>query len=143
MADVKPRDYVIAIIVFIMIASGITFMIDSIAVTDPGFITAEYDNFNDSVQKRADITEKITSLRDKIGQDEAPSILDSVSLFFLKGFNILASLFSSLSFMESTITTLGTLFSAYIPSFFPELLITLIVAFLMFAIVSAILQRDI
>lgn len=144
MADVLPKHYIIGIIFFVMlIMSGLT-LLSEFNSYDPTYIdNTKYAEFNTTFNKFNDITGEVDDLKAGIedaepGQDYGT--LGVLSALISSGWNTLQLLFQSFSFMDDVFNGLSDVFG--IPGWVPALLIALVTVILVFAIYSAIFQRE-
>lgn len=144
MTETKPRDYVIGILIFVLVIAGGMTLIDIGQSQNPDFIEPTiYSDFNESFNQRQQALNATQNLEDRVLDLNLPKPLAFLSVLFVKGYGVLTSLFSSLEFMEVIFTNIGRLYNIYLPSWVDELVIAIVSTFLIFSIVSAILQRDI
>ena len=144
MVDSKPRHYVIGILVFMLIITSGIFIIDSVQEDHIDFVEPDkYEEFKQAYDKREQSQNMVEGLKKQLQEKQDPSVLDIIGMFFLSGFQILVSLFTSLDFMNTVIQQGFAVFNFIIPYYLAGIITSIITAIIVFSIVSAILQRDI
>lgn len=144
MTDTKPRDYIGAIIIFTIVAvSGSLILADSFSSDKIDLdVPVEFEDFQDAVDKRANIENMTSDFETRIKQADLPAPITFVSLLFIKGFQVLGNLFNALEFFDAVIVETFTIFDFIIPSWVADMIVALVTIMLVFSIVGAILQRD-
>ena len=147
MTDATTRSYVTGIIIFTMIILGsftiLNFAIDNnenILISEKD--TELYNDYKDATDKQEQLLEKTENLGNSLKELEEPNVIDVLNILFLKGFNVLMSIFTSFGFFTSIITNLAGMFGLFIPSWVGALVVALITIMIVFSVVSAILQRN-
>lgn len=145
MGEQKPSNWVIGTIVFTMFILGVITMINIAATDDSEFIPGDgvYTEFQAEFNRSQTVTANVDALKDKLLEDGELSFVDKLNIIFGKSFSVLMSIFSAFSFMNNMITAGGTMFGVIIPTWFPPLLISLVISIILFGIISAILQRNV
>jgi len=142
MADVKPRDYLIGIIIFSLLITAGVELVTLFNRADTSFVEdTKFSSFNDTFNIRSDAEQSVSDIRDSIITKNLPSPITFISTMFLTAFQALMSLFSSLLFMNAVFTGLSTVFG--IPVWATTGIISLVTIVLVFSIIAALLQRDI
>lgn len=143
MTQVKPSDYIIGLILFMLVVLGGIGMINEFRGHDASFVDEDkYDQFNRSFNQMDKLEGNVTALKDNIVEDNpdfgAFSVLGSV---IQVGWNSLVLLLDSFSFMDDVFNGISEIFG--IPAFVSTLLILLVIIIIVFAIFSAIFQREV
>ena len=144
MANVKPRDYLIGIIMFTLFIVGGVTMMGILNESNPGFTTDSrtYNNFTDQFNKLNDVTTEVGKLESGItGADTDWGIFGVLNSLIRSGWNTLTLMFTSFSFMTDVWDGVGHVFG--IPASLLGLLGLLVTVLISFAIYSAIFQREI
>lgn len=137
-----PKDYVIAIIIFSMIITGTISLIGLFNDQNSEFIEPDkYQAFNQSFNIKSDIDTSVQNIKDSIVTQNLPSPIDFIATMFLTAFQALMSLFNSLSFMTIVFDGLYAVFG--IPIWVSAGISGIITIMLVFAILGAILQRNV
>jgi hypothetical protein len=137
-----PKDYIIAIIVFGMIITGTMSLIGMFYEQDVNFIEPDkYQAFNESFNIKSDIDTSVQNIKDSIITQSLPSPIDFIATMFLTAFQSMMSLFNSLSFMAAVFDGLYLVFG--IPIWVSTGITGIITIMLVFAILGAILQRNV
>ena len=142
MSNILPRHYIMGIVIFTIFIVGGVGMMGIFAATDPSFIDSDkFVQFNDSFDVMSDITKEVSDLE--------TSVIEVPSDFGL--FGVLNSLISgawqSLRFITSSFEFMdgvwkGSNYVFGIPIWVASLVSLLVTILLIFAIWSAIFQRD-
>lgn len=144
MSDIKPSTYVVASIFFIIAILGVISLINMAAVDDPAIIPNDgmYLKFQQSFNKSEALRSNITALESKLNAGGSATPLDVINVIYFKGWSVISSLFTTFGFMDAIITGAGIMFGQFIPNWLPPLLITFSTSIILFAIVSAVLNKD-
>lgn len=139
-AEMLPSTYITGIIIFTLIIVCGVWMINSMRQVDDSFIDDEkYSTFNQTFNKYSEVQQETDDLKETITDADtdfgAFGVLNSL---ISTSWNSLKLLFTSFSFMNAVFSGLYTFFG--IPAFVGNLIISLIIIVLVFAIFSAILQ---
>lgn len=143
MAEILPRHYIIGIIFFVLIiVSGIG-MIDIFQQTNESFIDGEqYHKFNNTFNVMSELTTEVSSLRSGVeGASTDFGLFGVLNSLISTSWNTLKLLINSFSFMDAVFGGLYTVFG--IPAYIGNMIILAVTVILLFAIFSAIFQRDI
>lgn len=136
MAGVIPKTYIIGIVMFCFFIVGGVSILASFGVN-----SQQVTDFNTTFDKMNDITQVSNDLRGSIENADtdfgAFGVLNSL---ISSAWQSLKLLFTSLSFMGDAYAALSTFFG--VPAWIPGLLGGIVVIILIFAIWSAIFQRD-
>ena len=154
MADestLAPSKLVVGLIVFMIFMSGMGAMI-MIADTQndkrPGatanFVPQDnrYNDFMKSFNQTAALTANTTALENRLLVDGEISKFDSFIILFGKTINVLLSITPMIRIATGMVESISIIFT-FVPGWFTALLSALLLIVVMFAILSAILQRPI
>ena len=148
--ETLPRHYIFGIIMFVFIILTGLYMINDLRNEVPGLLDSEdkddFDKFNLTFNQFDKINESISNIQSNVenpaGDEEGLlgkfGMLESL---ISSAWNTLKLLVNSLSFMNDVFAGLTTIFG--VPAFIPTLLILVVVVLIIFAIYSAIFQKDI
>lgn len=143
MAEILPRHYIIAVLIFAFaIVGGVTIL--SLLNDAGGGFSADprYSQFNDSFNVMNNVIVEVDSLENKITNAStdfgAFGVLNSL---ISTGWNTLKLLPASLSFMDSAYRGMSEVFG--VPAWIPMLIAAIVTVIIIFAILSAIFQREI
>jgi len=144
MAEILPRHYIIGIILFTLFIVGGIAMIGEFRNDDPTFVDNDkYTSFNNTFNVYNNITEEVVDL--KVGVENSTSTefgaLGVLSSLISTSWQTLKLIVKSLDFMDVAFTGMASFLG--IPSWVGGLIILLVTTLLVFAIYSAIFQRDI
>lgn len=140
----KPSNYIIGVIVFIFfIVGGVTIMAEFRSFK-PTFASDEsFDSFNDTFNRYTELNQSISGIRSQYLNDEPQwGVLGAVGALAVTAYNTLRLIPTSFGFVDSMIMGISDTTSLHIPVFIPTLLILGIVVFLVFSIISALLNVD-
>lgn len=144
-----PKDYIISIVIFTILILGVVEITDSFIANDNKFVPTTGDNqtyafFKQYSSNKDTLNSSINELQQSITTTEESSIGDFVNILFNKGYRILTLMFGTFTWFTTALGSFATLFNGviYIPSWAVALLISIITISILFAIVSAILNRD-
>ncbi len=143
MAEVLPRHYIFGILMFSLFVVGGSLLIAEFQREDGSYVNAEkYENFDRLFNK----TDKINAITDQYKTNVTNSQPDQGTFGVLNSlisssWGTLKLLTTSLSFMNDALYGLSSFFG--VPRIFVTFFIGLITIMLIFAIFSAIFQRDI
>jgi hypothetical protein len=142
MADTLPRHYIIGIVMFGFLIVGGMSMLGIFAGTSDTFATGEkYTQFNNTFNVLDDVTDQVESMEESITEADTDfGIFGVLNALISSAWQTLKLLFSSLSFMDGVFFGLSSVFG--VPGFIPGTIILLVTVILIFAIFSAIFQRE-
>jgi len=143
MGEILPRHYITGIIIFtLVIVSGI-WMMNIFNTSDPTFADDErFTKFNDSFNTMDAITREVGDLEESVkGNEPDPGLFGFLDSLISGAWNTLVLLFSSFGFMDDVFDGLTSVFG--LPWFIPTLIGLLVTILLVFAIWSAIFQKEI
>lgn len=143
MAEMLPRHYLIGIVIFTFFMIGGMSILSQYIAVDPDYGDADkIEQFNRTFNVLDNVNTEIGNLQDNVESASTDfgtfGVLNSL---ISSAWNSLKLLLSSFSFMNSVFYGLNTFFG--IPAWIPGLIILLITILIVFAIWSAIFQRDI
>lgn len=145
--NVKPSHLVIAFSVFtISLLAGLG-MINSFDQGYDNYIdNSQLHNFSNTFDKQTELQDSITELQSKINvenEDQSPfsQLFGFIDQLFSTGWAALKLFFTQLSFITDAISGLSSVFG--VPEWFVTIASSLIIAFIAFAILTAIFQRDV
>lgn len=143
MAEILPRHYIIGIIIFTMFIVGGISIISIFNEADSSFINdTRFEQFNQSFNVLSNITSEVGNLEDSIvNADTDFGAYGVLNALISSAWQTLKLTFTSFSFMETAFAGLTSFFG--IPSWIIGLVILIITVLFVFAIYSAIFQRDI
>ena len=145
MAEVLPRHYIYGIIVFMFFIVGITSLFtiiqsyDSTALDDP-----RYAEFNESFNRLGELNESMDALQKPLLSTEdsgQQGAFGQLNALIITAWNSLKALPTTLAFAISAMTGLVTVFG--IPTWIITIIGFLVTTMILFAIWSAIFQREI
>ena len=144
MAEVLPRHYIYGTIMFIFFIVGITALLtqinsyDSTALDDP-----RYQEFNNSFNKLEELNRSMSSLENSLKSEEAgdQGAFGQLNALISTGWNTLKNLPTILGFAITAMYGLVTVFG--IPGWIITIIGLLVSIMILFAIYSAIFQREI
>lgn len=139
----KPSKYLIGILIFSLIITSGVFLIGLLHNENPDFVDSErYTDFNRTFNKLDDATSTVDSMESGIENADtdfgAFGVLNSL---ISTGWNSLKLMLTSLSFMHGVFNGLYTFFG--VPPWVGSSIIALTTLVIIFAIFSAIFQRDV
>jgi len=145
MGEILPRHYIIGVIMFtLLITAGIA-MLTELNNSDQTFVDDDkFSSFKEHFNKTNEITTQVGALQTGVtdaepGQDyEVSGVLGAL---IASGWNTLQLLFGSFSFMNDAFQGFHDVFG--VPAWVGELVILLITVIFVFAIYTAVFQREI
>lgn len=144
MGEVLPRHYIIGIIMFtFVIVSGVSLLAE-FNKSDSTFVDpVEYKKFNDTFNKYTEVTAQVDNMEESITNVEGEDygILGTIGALAAAGWNTFTLLFSSFGFMEDAFSGLSTVFG--VPTWVTTLIVALVTIMIIFAIYTAVFQREI
>lgn len=141
MADATPRTYVYGLILFTLVTVAGISMLSIYGADNPAALTGKYTQFNESMNKLADVNTEINSLDTSVqGNDPDPGTFGVLNGLINGAWQTLRLMGSSFSFMTDAYDAMGDIFG--VPSWIPGLVALLITAMVVFAIFSAIFQTE-
>lgn len=140
---VTPSTYIVGIILFTFFILGGVAMINEFQNKDSTFVdTTKYAQFNATFNRMNDVQTQVKGLEGGITTSEndfgALGVLNSL---ISTGWNTLRLLISSFGFMNVVYDGLTTFFG--VPAWIPMIIISLVSIMFVFAIFSAVFQREI
>lgn len=143
MADTKPRDYLYAIVFFVLIIVSVVVLIGEFQAVKPSYVNAEQlSEFNSSFNVQKEIVSKTEDLESNIvNADTDPGLFGVLNALLGSAWNSLRLMFSSFSFMDGVLEGFEKVFG--IPSYIHLLVGTLITIMLVFSFLSALFQKEI
>lgn len=143
MPEILPRHYITGIIIFTFFILGGMAVVSELNAKNPNFIDDDkYDSFQDTFNVYDNVTAEVGTLRSNIEDADtdfgAFGVLNSL---ISSAWQSLKLLFTSFGFMDAVFRGLETFLG--IPAWVSTLVILLATVLLVFAIFSAIFQRDI
>lgn len=144
MAEATPKRYIYGIIMFTFVIVAGLALLNEFKASDSTYVdAAKYREFNATFNKFDDITTEVGDLKSGI-EDAEPGqdfgTLGVLSALISSGWNSLQLLFQSLSFMNDVFNGLSSVFG--VPAWVGALIILLVSVMIVFAIYSAIFQRE-
>ena len=143
MTSMTPSSYIIGIIVFTMFIMGGMAMMNEFQKKDATFVdTEKYTQFNSTFNRMNDVTTNVNTLQSGVtGVNNDYGAFGVLSSLIAAGWNSLILIFTSFGFMGTVFGGLSTFFG--IPTWVVTLVLALISVSLVFAIFSAIFQKEI
>lgn len=143
MGEILPRHYIFGIIMFTFFVVGGMSILGILNEAKPSLnVTDGYDQFNRSFNKLDDITIQVDTLESNIeNADPDVGLFGVLNGLIQTAWNSLSLIFTSFSFMDGALEALSTVFG--VPTWIPLIITLLITVVLVFAILSAIFQREI
>jgi hypothetical protein len=142
MTQMLPRNYIIGIIIFTFFIVGGVSILGMFASVDPTFTNDEkFTEFNQTFNKLNEVSTQVDNLEKSITEADTDfGAFGVLNALISSAWQSIKLLFSSLSFMDGAFEGLSSVFG--VPGWIPALIITLITVSLVFAIFSAIFQRE-
>lgn len=142
MANILPRHYIIGIIIFTMFIVGGLSMVSIFNDSDNTFANdTTYNQFNSSFNVLNNITQEVGDLEDSIvNADTDFGAYGVLNALISSAWQTLKLTFTSFAFMDSAFTGLTSFFG--VPAWIIGLLALMITVMFVFAIYSAIFQRE-
>lgn len=133
---VKPQSYIIGILIFTLVIVGGVSILGSFKINDGQ--TAE---FNKTFNKMNDVTGAVDDLQGGIeNADTDFGVFGVLNSLISSAWQSLKLLFTSLGFMTTAFGGMTTMFG--VPAWIPLIFASIITVIIIFAIYSAIFQRD-
>jgi hypothetical protein len=142
MANVKPSQYIIGIVLFCFIIVGGISMLSIFADTDPTFTDDDdFNKFNESFNVLSDVSSQVDSLESSITEADTDfGVFGVLNSLISSSWQSLKLLFTSLSFMDDVFLGMSTMFG--VPTWIPTIIVLALTVMIAFAIYSAIFQRE-
>lgn len=143
MTNIKPSHYIIGIILFTLLVVAGTNMISEFRLADSSFTDdTKFTEFNNTFNKMEETTAQIEEYQSNIESAENVDfgVFGVLNGLIRNSWQVLRNIFSSFSFMNDLFSNVGKMFG--IPSWAASLVISLITIIIVFAIYSAIFQRE-
>lgn len=139
----KPSTYIIGILVFTMFILGGVGIIGELMQSNPAFGDSDkYTQFNKTFNVYNRVTTSVDSLKTNIEEADTDfGLFGVLNALISSSWQTLRLLVSSLNFMNGVFEGLHTMFG--LPTWVPSIIISIITVIIVFAIYSAIFQRDI
>jgi len=144
MAQILPRHYIIAIMIFTMFIIGGVALIAEFKAVDNAFVDDErYSDFNQTFNKYDEVIEISEDTQTNIEnmEDADFGIFGVLNSLINQAWQFLRLLMSSLGFMNDAFNGISAMFG--VPSWVPAIIIAIVTILIGFAIFGAIFQRDI
>jgi len=143
MAEILPRHYIIGIILFTLFIIGGIAMIGEFRTVDSSFVdNNKFASFNNTFNVYDDVTTEVGGLKGNIeNADTDFGLFGVLNSLISSAWQTLRLLFTSFGFMDAVFNGLEGFLG--VPGWVGALLILLVTVLLVFAIYSAIFQRDI
>ena len=142
MGEVKPSHYIIGILVFTLFIVGGVSMISILRQTDDTFASEErFEQFNSTFNVYNDVESKVGQLEDSVTNQEVDlGVFGVLNALINSAWQTLKLSISSFSFMNAVFLGTHTVFG--VPAWVGGLLILAVSVMFVFAIFSAIFQRE-
>lgn len=143
MSDILPRHYIMGIIIFtFFIMGGVAMLSELTDAKDTYGDSEKYLEFNQTFNKIDNVTTEINELEEGIATQEADiGAFGMLNSLISGAWSSLKILFRSFGFMNTAINGLNSFFG--VPAWIPLLIILMVTVLIVFAIFSAIFQREI
>lgn len=142
MADIKPRNYITGIILFMFfIVAGVS-LVGIFRDVDPNFANDQrFNDFNKTFSKLDDLNAGIAGIGGSITDtDPEPGVFGVINSLISSAWNALRTLFSSFGFMNDIFAGLSTIFG--IPLWITGILSLLVTVMIAFSIYVLIFGRE-
>lgn len=142
MSNILPRHYIMGIVIFTIFIVGGVSMMGIFAETDPTFTDSDkFTQFNDSFDVMSDVTTEVDDLESSItNADTDFGALGVLNSLISGAWQSLRLVFSSFEFMDGVWS--GTNYIFGVPIWVASMITLLVTVLLVFAIWSAIFQRE-
>ena len=138
--DTRPRDFLVALIIFgMLITAGVSLMAKFQAY-QPTFTDSRYAEFNSTFNKLSETEEKTLSLKNSLASQNLPQPLDFLANMYLTAYQTAMSLFTGFEFVTDIMTGLSSIFG--IPTWAVSAILSLVTIIFTFGALSAFLARD-
>lgn len=138
--DVRPRDFLMALIIFgLVITAGVS-LIAKFAAQQPTYTDSQFTEFNSTFNKLQETQAKTTQLKNSLASQNLPQPLDFLANMYLTAYQTAMSLFSGFTFVDTIFGGLTSIFG--IPSWVVSGLLSLVTIIFTFGALSAFLARD-
>jgi hypothetical protein len=143
MGEILPRHYILGIFMFLFLLVGGVSMISQFRASDTSFGDGDdFEQFNKTFNVLDTATLKVDTLKNNTADlDSTPGLLGMLNTLYISGWNTLTLLFSSFSFMTVAFNGLGTFFG--VPGWASSIIVSVVTIIILFAVLSAIFQREI
>ena len=140
---ILPRHYITGIIIFTLFIGTGVYWLGLYKAVNPAFANEpEFQQFNNSFNKVTDVNREVGKLQSNIENADVDfGIFGVLNSLIGSSWQVLKLMFSSFGFMDKVFYGLTAVFG--IPAFIPGAIILLVTVLLVFAIYSAIFQREI
>lgn len=141
--EVLPRHYILGIVIFMFFIIGGITLINNFSNDNDDFLEADkYDKFNKTFNKLSIIDAKVDTLESGVKNANTDMGLFGVlNSLINSAWNTLKLLTESLNFMDTVFEGLSTIFG--VPIWVSQVIIMIVTIIIVFAIYSAIFQREI
>lgn len=142
MVQVKISDYIIGIIIFTLFIVGGVSMLAIFTSHSTGYgNSTAYVEYNDTVNVLGDVTNQVEELESSVkSSDPDWGVLGTLNALINSGWQTLKLTFDSFNFMDEVFIGTSAFFG--IPLWIPGIIILIITIIIVFAIYSAIFQRE-
>lgn len=142
-AAIKPRDFMVAIGMFILVIFATTWMISSAAESNPDFVDqTKLETYNNTFNQFGEYNTQVNSI-----QNQTSSITGSqggafgfLNNLINQGWSTLKALFGSFSFFTQAFNGMATVFG--VPTFIPSIFILIMTIVFFTAVLSVIFNRE-
>jgi len=142
MGETLPRHYIIAIIVFTMvIMGGIGFISSFFADNMEKVDSDKFQSFNKTFNQYDALQQKVDSLEDATQSDPDPGLFGFLDSLVSAAWTSIKTVLTSFGFMATVFGGLTTIFG--FPAWVGALIMSIITILVVFAIFSAIFQKEI
>lgn len=142
MTDVKPKHYIVGIILFTLFIVGGVSMLSIYSDTDPTFTDdPQFTKFNKTFWKLEEVNNRVEGIESSITDtDPDQGTFGFLNSLISSAWNAMKTIFTSFSFMGDVLNGLSTIFG--IPAWIPSLLFSLVTIMFAFAIYVLIFGRE-
>lgn len=144
--DVKPKSYIIGIVMFVFFILGGVYILNEVRNEDTTFINSneldDYNKFNQTFNKLDDINDSVRGIQRNIENAQSDfGLFGVLNSLINSAWNTLKLLFESFGFMDSVFDGLGSIFG--VPEWVSTLLLLIPIIIIAFAIFRAIFKTEI
>lgn len=144
MGTIKPSTYIAGALIFMFFMIGGITLIGVLNDEDSTFTAGgKFDQFNSTFVKLDDITSNIDDMEGDVVDIDSGSfgVWGVLNSLISSAWSTIRLMFTSFTFMDDVFSGLSTVFG--VPAWIPTIILALITVGLIFAIFSAIFQRDV
>lgn len=138
----SPRTYLYGIIIFTFFIVGGVYILSELTTQNPSVTNStKYAQFNSSFNKLEDVSSNVGELEEGLtGSETDFGAFGALNALISSAWQSLVLMFTSFDFMNDVFNGLTSVFG--VPAWIPTLVILLVTVMLVFAIYSAIFQKE-